>query len=130
MLIEYKRIYDYDKNLDDGYVIYIDKMYPRGLNKSHVGLKHWIKNVAPSMNLIKTFHKHGLNGWIDFKKDYYKQLKQHYKDNIDGVRDTIDNLIKQVKKYKKILILYSSKDERYNNARVFAKFLRNIIIHY
>lgn len=126
MLIEYKRIYDHDIDMSNAYTIFTDKMYPRGIKREDKRIKRWIKDVAPDMKLIEWFHENANKRWPEFKQKYKKELHDKYRTD-PAFRDEIDNIIKKGKEKGKILILYSSKDERHNNARVFANFLMHII---
>lgn len=122
--IQYKRIYQYTKSDDDGYVFYADKMFPRGLKSTDFRIKRWVKGVAPSMKLIKWFHADSQNRWDDFQKKYYAELKDLYKNN-ETIKTIIDHLVTKYKQHKKLTILYSSHDEKHNNARVLGKFIKN-----
>lgn len=122
MLIEYKRIYDYHKNdKDKSYTAYIDKLYPRGLSSSDTRITTWIKGLSPSNELMQWFHENRDKNWPDFSKKYYSELVHSYKYDED-FKKSVDKLAK----HDDITLLYSSRDERHNNARVFARFLYNI----
>jgi uncharacterized protein YeaO (DUF488 family) len=125
MLIQYKRIYDYHHKKDDGYVTYIDKMYHRGLKRGDPRIKNWTKGLAPDINLMDKFHQNRDKGWPTFKKEYYHELEKNYR-NDATFKMKVDNLIKKMKEHNAITLLYSSRDERYNNARVLARFLYHI----
>lgn len=127
MIIEYRRIYDHDLDteLKDAYTIYIDRIYPRGLSRDNKKIKHWVKNVAPEMELIKWFHQNSDQRWPEFKKKYYSSLMSRYKSDSE-FRNEIDSLVRKGKSKGHLLILYSSKDVRHNNARVFAKFIKTV----
>lgn len=124
MNIEYDRIYNHDIDLRNKYVIYTDKMYPRGLSDTK-RIKNWIKGLAPTMKLIKWFHQN-TNRWPEFKKKYLSELSYNYKNDIE-FRNKIQDIIKKGKKKGNLLILYSSKNEKYNNARVFGQFIKRIM---
>ena len=53
MITEYRRIYDHNLDLNNAYVIYIDRMYPRGISSSDKRIKRWIKDIAPTHELIE-----------------------------------------------------------------------------
>lgn len=121
MLIQYERIYDYQHHDDDGYVVYIDKMYPRGIKKTNPWIKRWIKGLAPSYDLIEWYHVDEKTRWDGFKKKYTQELRESYK-NDPAFKEKIDKLAS----HDRITLLYSLHDVRHNNARVLAKFLYNL----
>lgn len=116
--VRYKRIYDFKYDKSFGYVAYIDKMFPRGLHSDDERLKNWIKGVAPSYDLIEWFHVDPKHRWHDFYVDYYKELKNSYKTDPE-FKSKIDSLLT----HPKVTLLYSSRDEIHNDARVLARFL-------
>ena len=122
MLIEYKRINDYHKsNNDKSYVAYIDKLYPRELSSSDTRITTWIKGLSPSNELVQWFDENPDKNWPDFSQKYYNELLHSYKYDVD-----FKTSVNKMSKHDDITLLYSSRDERHNNARVFARFLYNI----
>ena len=53
--IQIKRVYD-DPHGDDGYRVFVDRLWPRG--ESHTNFKYdsWPNNLAPSAQLREWFH--------------------------------------------------------------------------
>jgi uncharacterized protein YeaO (DUF488 family) len=126
MIIEYKRIYDHDLNMKGSYTIFIDKMYPRGIRRDDKRIKNWVKDIAPNRELITWFHKNINGRWSTFKKQYKHDLMSRYKTD-DIFYDDINDIIDKGEKKGKLLILYSSRDIKHNNARVFADFLKHLM---
>lgn len=112
-MIKIKRVYE-DYSDTDGYRILIDRLWPRGKSKQRAGIDLWLKEIAPSDELRRYFC-HDPEKWNLFKNRYIKELKN----NID--------LIKQIKMLEKehgmVTLLYSSKEEKFNNAVVLKKIL-------
>ncbi len=113
-MITIKRIYDKPEK-KDGYRILVDRLWPRGLSKEKAKIDLWLKEIAPSDKLRKWF-SHDLKKWDDFKKKYKIELNNKL--------ELIQN-IKQIEKEEKaVILLYSAKDEQYNNAVVLKENLK------
>jgi uncharacterized protein YeaO (DUF488 family) len=112
-MIKIKRVYE-DYSDSDGYRILIDRLWPRGKSKQRAKIDLWLKEIAPSDELRRYFC-HDSGKWSLFINKYTKELEN----NID--------LIKQIQMFEKehgvVTLLYSSKDEKFNNAIVLKKFL-------
>lgn len=110
--INIKRVYD-DKSQDDGYRVFIDRLWPRGVKKEDAHFDEWLKDLAPSTELRKWFD-HDPDRFDEFRKRYKKELQEH--------KDDLDKLRKRAKT-EKITLLYAAKDEEMNNAVVVKEIL-------
>ncbi len=110
--INIKRVYD-DKSDDDGYRVFIDRLWPRGVKKEDAHFDEWLKDLAPSTELRKWFD-HDPERFDEFKKRYKKELEEH-KEELDKLRNRA--------KSKKITLLYAAKDKEMNNAVVMKEVL-------
>ena len=109
--IKIKRIYDdYSKN--DGARILVDRLWPRGMKKEDAKLDEWIKDVSPT-NELRKWYSHESSKWKDFQKKYFKEL--------DMKKESCKRILKYREKI--ITLLYSSKNEKYNNAVALKKYL-------
>lgn len=114
-MIAIKRIYE-ELLEEDGFRILIDRLWPRGLSKEKAKIDMWVKEIAPSDKLRKTF-SHEVDKWDNFKKQYQLELW----DNIEMIKKIKEIEIRE----KKITLLYSAKDKDHNNAVVLIDFLKN-----
>lgn len=112
-MIKIKRIYEKDSK-KDGHRILVDRLWPRGLAKQDAGVDLWLKEVGPSVGLRKWF-AHDPEKWSAFKRKYKLEIKQH--------GELIDRIKQLEKKNGVITLLFSSKDEKFNNAVVLRSFL-------
>src|SRR5664279_5037892 len=107
-MFKIKRSYQ-DPDIDDGFRILVDRLWPRGLSKKNAKLDLWMKEIAPSNELRKMFG-HDPEKFDTFKEKYLDELKDK------------KELIKQLKILEKInhkiTLVYSAKDEDHNNAVV------------
>lgn len=118
--IELKRIYEpYEET--DGYRILVDRLWPRGIKKENARLAHWLKEVAPSNELRKSFcHEVELFG--EFKERYLQELRTEAKSlKVDEICELalVDT----------VTLLYAAKDPLHNNAVVLREeLIRKIIL--
>ena len=111
-MIKTKRIYD-KLEADDGFRILVDRIWPRGIKKNDIIIDLWQKDIAPSASLRKWFN-HDQRKWDKFKCRYYEEL--------NGKQEIVKLLLEKAEKGT-ITLLYSSKEEQYNNAIALKEFL-------
>ena len=109
-----RRIYD-KLDANDGFRILVDRIWPRGLKKNDVKIDLWQKDIAPSSALRKWFN-HDRRKWNEFKSRYYEELK----DKQENVK-----LFLEKAEQGTITLLYSSKEEKYNNAIALKEILQS-----
>ena len=99
----------------DGFRILIDDLFPQNVSKGTIQLDLWLKGVAPSKDLRKWFADNH-NEWFEYKKKYLKELKN---------KKTLLKLINDnEKKYGTVTLLYTTKDEKRNNAQILKNKLQ------
>jgi uncharacterized protein YeaO (DUF488 family) len=111
-MIYTRRVYD-TGNQSQGKVFLVDRMWPRGVKKSDLEIDRWSKEVAPSNELRRWFHKQP-EKWEQFKSKYYREL--------DG-RPEAWNQILDTAKDEDITLLYSSRNTEHNNAAALKSYL-------
>lgn len=112
--LKIKRIYNaVDKA--DGLRVLVDGLWPRGIKKEEAYIDLWLKEVAPSSFLRKWFH-HNPEKWTEFCHRYHKEL--------DSKKDLLQPIIKSLK-VKNVTLLYSSKEEIFNNANTLKNYILN-----
>ena len=112
--INLKRVYD-EKSDEDGYRVFVDLLWPRGVSKEDAHFDEWLKELAPSTELRKWFD-HKPERFEEFRKLYKKELQDH-KEDLDKLRDKA--------KSKKITLLFAAKNVEMNNAVVIKEVLQN-----
>lgn len=115
MSIKLKRIYD-EPEPGDGYRVFVDRIWPRGVPKEQARFDAWMTEVAPSDHLRKSFHSGGMN-WGDFRRRYLSELKEH--------RETLRPLAERTGR-EAVTLLYGSSDTTHNNAVVVQQYLKMI----
>lgn len=115
--INLKRAYG-PASADDGYRIYIDRLWPRGLSHETFHYDYWDKAIAPSTELREWFHADPAGRWEEFKTRYAEELKS---------APAFAQLKEMVAGKPVVTLLYSSRDEEHNNAEVVSDLLQNKI---
>lgn len=96
--IQIKRAYD-PASADDGYRVYIDRLWPRGLSHETFHYDLWDKEIAPSSELREWFHADPDNRWSEFEKRYASEL---------SANPAFSTLRQEIADRPKVTLLYSS----------------------
>lgn len=113
MEIRLKRAYE-PADSSDGFRVYVDRLWPRGLSHETFKYDLWEKEIAPSDDLRKWFHADPENRWTEFERRYSHEL--------EGMAAFAD-FKKKMESHPVVTLLYSSRDEEHNNADVVAEEL-------
>jgi uncharacterized protein YeaO (DUF488 family) len=113
-----KRVYEKPAR-SDGYRVLVDRLWPRGLNKSQAALDAWLRDIAPSDPLRRWFHLRPQN-WLAFRKNYFKELAR------PQAAESLDELYRLARGKKSLTLLFASPDERHNNAVVLKDLLEGM----
>lgn len=113
--IEIKRAYE-PSSAEDGYRIYVDRLWPRGLSHETFHYDEWDKEIAPSTELREWFHTDPDTRWEEFAIRYRAELQSN---------PAFDALRKTVAAHPKVTLLYSSHDPVHNNAVVLRSLLQS-----
>jgi uncharacterized protein YeaO (DUF488 family) len=114
MTVHIKRIY-LKPEKTDGCRILVDRLWPRGLSKQKAKVGHWLRDIAPSTRLRKCYG-HDPERWAEFQRRYRAELKLE--------KDAVQELKALLKTHKTVTLLFSSKEERLNNAVALKAYLR------
>jgi uncharacterized protein YeaO (DUF488 family) len=71
--IRHASIYDPTLEKEDGFKVLIMRYWPRGVKRERVDL--WLKDAAPSAELLKAYAKDGLP-WEEFAERYREEITQ------------------------------------------------------
>lgn len=114
-MIKIKRVYE-QPTKDDGFRILVDRLWARGLTKEKAQINLWLKDIAPS-NELRKWYNHDPKKWNLFKEKYRKELK--------GKEELLGQIKELEKEYKTVTLLYSSKEEKLNNAAALAEIIKS-----
>jgi len=112
-MVHIKRVYEQSKK-EDGYRVLVDRLWPRGMKKEAAKIDLWMKDIAPSDALRKSFH-HDVMKWPAFLKKYQAELKKK--------KLGLAELKKLEKEHGTLTLLFGARDLEHNQARVIAEAL-------
>ena len=106
----------YDSEIQKGYKILADRLWPRGIKKSELQYDIWSKEITPTPEIRKEFG-HKEENFAVFKKQYLEEL-----DNNPKSKEFILLVSEKLKK-ENVILLYAAKDTVYNHAVVLKEWL-------
>ncbi|MCM1163517.1 MAG: DUF488 family protein [Muribaculaceae bacterium] len=110
-----KRAYDDPEPTEaDGYRVYADRLWPRGLSHATFHYDLWAKDIAPSTELREWFHADPDGRWSEFESRYEEELREN---------PQFEALHKELSTHPVVTLLYSSHDHDHNNVVVLKKML-------
>lgn len=112
--LKLKRVYE-PPSKRDGYRILVDRLWPRGLGKRKARVDHWPRDIAPS-TVLRQWYGHDPERWPEFRRRYAKELKSR--------PEAVKALRAQLKAHAVVTLLFSSKEEKLNNAVALKAYLR------
>ncbi|HEX7765452.1 MAG TPA: DUF488 domain-containing protein [Nitrospira sp.] len=115
-LVSIKRIYE-PAVQGDGYRILVDRLWPRGISKVAARIDLWMRDIAPSTALRRWFN-HDPAKWEEFCERYRTELREQ--------QPLLDAVRRQAKEGP-VTLVYSARDERFNQAVVLQVVLRQSI---
>ena len=89
----------------------------RGLTKDKAQVGLWLRDIAPS-NELRKWYSHEPEKWNDFQKKYGEELKEK--------QDLLLKIMQLEKERGTVTLLYSTKEEQYNNAVALKDILQNL----
>ena len=113
-MVKIKRVYE-PAAKEDGYRVLVDRLWPRGMKKETAKIDLWMKDIAPSDALRKSFHHEAMK-WPDFEKKYRTELKKK--------EDWLVQLQKLEKEHGKLTLLFGARDPEHNQAAIIAETLK------
>lgn len=113
-MIKIKRVYEKSEE-KDGWRVLVDRLWPRGMKKEAARVDLWMKDIAPSDALRKSFHHEAMK-WPNFQARYKSELKRK--------KDLLEELKKMEKEHGTLTLLFGAKDEKNNQAAVLAEMLK------
>ncbi len=113
-VIKIKRAYE-APSADDGFRVYVDRLWPRGLSHETFHYDLWDKEVAPTAELREWFHADAEERWDEFVSRYKAEL---------NANPTFKSLQSLIADKPVVTLIYSSHDGEHNNAVVLQDMLR------
>lgn len=114
-IVTTKRVYEPFSH-KDGFRVLVDRLWPRGIAKDDPRIDWWLREVAPTDDVRRRFHRTG--DFSSFVRDYRMELNERAE-----ARDAFRQLCELVKVKDRLTLVYASKDEQRNNAVVLKQLL-------
>ena len=112
MPVRIKRIYE-PPEPGDGFCVFIDRLWPRGLKKEDAHFDVWLKELAPSTELRRWFG-HDPERWEEFKVRYFRELDEEPEAVAEVTRRATAGTV---------TLVFGAKAERYSNAAALKEYL-------
>ena len=100
----------------DGYRVLVDGLWPRGVTKEALKLDAWMKEIAPSAELRKSYC-HIPEKWEAFRKKYRQELSKVPR------KALLDELVGHAR-HGQLTLVFGSRDAERSNAAVLAEVIR------
>ncbi len=110
-----RRAYD-QPDLDDGYRVLVDRVWPRGRTRPELQLDGWLREIAPSGELRRWFG-HDPARWDEFRDRYRAELA-------DPARAALLDELTARARQGTLTLVFGAHDTEHNNARVLEEELR------
>lgn len=112
MTISLARVYD-ESGTWDGPTFLVERLWPRGIRRETLAGAQWLPDVGPSHELRKWFG-HDPEKWDEFRRRYVAEL---------DARPEAWQVLADAATAGDVLLLYSSRDSRHNNAVALREYL-------
>jgi uncharacterized protein YeaO (DUF488 family) len=112
-MITIKRVYDPEMP-GEHYKVLVDRFWPRGISREKADWHEWLRDISPS-NELRKWYNHDPDKWEEFRLMYRKELT--------GKQEELERLKQLEIKHGTLTLLYSSKEDKYNNAAALREFL-------
>lgn len=120
MSVAIKRAYD-EATAGDGYRVLVDGLWPRGITKAALKIENWMKAIAPSAELRKSYC-HIPEKWEDFRKKYRQELSKPPR------KALLDELVKHARQGQ-LTLVFGARDAERSNAAVLAEVIQAELHH-
>jgi uncharacterized protein YeaO (DUF488 family) len=117
-MIQVKRVYDRPEPTD-GARFLVERLWPRGVQKTALPLTGWLKEVAPSDGLRRWFG-HDPTKWEEFQRRYFAELDS---------RPEALHAILEATRQGHVTFLYSARDTEHNNAVALKAYVESFLRH-
>ena len=114
--IRLKRVYEVPSP-DDGVRVLVDRLWPRGIRKADLPYDAWPKEITPSPELRKLYHR-GEMPFAGFREGYAEELEAS-----EGAAAFAERCRKWLET-QDVTLFYAAKNQQENHAQVLAAWLR------
>lgn len=116
--VQIRRAYE-APDAGDGYRVFVDRLWPRGLSKENFKFDLWCKDLAPSPAL-RTWFGHKVEHWEKFRENYQQELRTPEQHKL------MHEVAAQADK-PTITLVYGAKDIEHNHALILADEMNRVL---
>lgn len=117
--IQIRRVFDSGRTDRDEIRVLVDRLWPRGVRKDSLKINRWAKDLAPSTELRRWF-SHDPEKWREFESRYRFELAE---------KTAELKALAELARHAELVLLYSARDEKHNQAVVLKEVLEEGIRH-
>lgn len=110
--VRIKRVYE-EPSPDDGFRVFVDRLWPRGVSKDTFKYDQWCKDLAPSPAL-RTWFGHKPEHWAGFREAYASALHE------DACQHAMGEVFAAAAG-RTITLVYGARDPDHNHALILAE---------
>jgi len=99
---------------EDGFRVFVDRLWPRGISKGSGAVDLWLKEVAPT---------DGLRWWLGHGPERWGEFKQRYFEELEGKPHMVAELLRLEKEHGTVTLLFSARYTQHNNAVALCGYL-------
>lgn len=114
-MIKLKRIYEEPSDAD-GYRIFVDRLWARGVKKEKAAIDLWLKDITPSPELRR---------WYSHDPEKFEEFSKSYRDELEQNPEPVEKVLALEEEHETITLLYAARDTKHSHALVLQDFLRS-----
>jgi len=118
--IHIRRVYD-APTPEEGYRVFVDRLWPRGISREAFTFDLWCKDLAPTPAL-RTWFGHKVEHWDQFRAQYEQELR---------TPEQQARMLELASKAGRepITLIYGAKDREHNHALILAAEMNRVLQH-
>ena len=103
---------------DDGFRVFVDRLWPRGMRKEDFRYDLWAKQIAPSAALRRWYHEDMPGRWEEFGRRYAAELRQS---------PAVAEFVRQIAGNDTVTLVYASRNALQNHALILQDYLVKVM---
>ncbi|MBI2908690.1 MAG: DUF488 domain-containing protein [Chloroflexi bacterium] len=118
-MLQIRRVYE-PSQPEDGTRILVDRLWPRGIRSEDASIKEWLKDLAPSDVLRRSFG-HDPQKWPEFRRRYLEEL-------CGSDKTPLLQRIAEMAARDNVTLVYGARDTDHNNALVLQELIDELMV--
>ena len=104
-------------------VVFIDRLYPRGITKETFAAVEWLKDIAPGTALRRFYHENPEENFAAFATRYHEELSG------GKARQAVSRLLELEKAHGEVRLLTAVRHPEQSHVSVLADFLGETFVY-